>query len=805
MRLIACHVDNFGKLSNVNINFNEGINIINEQNGWGKSTLAAFLKAMLYGFDNKKEPGAFEKERKIYQPWQGGTYGGELDFQIDTRKYRISRTFGSTEKTDEFHLYNLDTNLECDDYTSNIGEEIFDIDRASFKRSIFIAQNDCASGTSDSINAKLGNLAENTNDINNFEHALNIIKNMMNKLSPNRITGSVKKRRNTITSLEHEIKGYDAAEIAVAEITEKLEEKRNQKVELQNIRQDYARALKVASEDSRRLELKKNYEMLSQEIEDCQKNYEEIRRQLPSQIPSDEILDEYMSKARNLQKSVIIADNLEFSEEEKAKFDKLSDQIGDRIPTDDQIDDMLIKAANIAKVKGEHGQLEMKLSQMESVAMLTDIDGELSTKPKKSSMVPIGIAMMIIGILCALGAFTYSLNTKQSALELIMLVIGGMGIIAAIAGIVLIVAGYQRNHLAARELLRKLEEREQQKRAKEEPIQEMKEQLETIESGITVLEDELKHFLRKYKMEYNEENAQPALYELKAQVAEYKRLKEQSAKEREAQIHCKAIQDEIRKFGLGFGIKFDGEITSELNRIQSKNTEAKLAQRALETALEKKKLFEEEHEIKAVLASAECPYTLEELNNMIREVDNRVEEVQESIEQYTRQLEDMQEQLDLRDEKEQELRNCLDLQEEEQHKYDILNLTSDFLAKSKEQFTARYMAPIADGFQKYYGILTGDDSRNWMVDANISLKMREQGEFRDVKWLSAGYRDLIGVCMRFALVDAMYPTEKPFLILDDPFVNLDDEKLSHGKQLLIALEKDYQAIYFTCHESREYQ
>ena len=61
------------------------------------------------------------------------------------------------------------------------------------------------------------------------------------------------------------------------------------------------------------------------------------------------------------------------------------------------------------------------------------------------------------------------------------------------------------------------------------------------------------------------------------------------------------------------------------------------------------------------------------------------------------------------------------------------------------------------------------------------------------------------MCMRFALVDAMYPTEKPFLILDDPFVNLDDEKLSHGKQLLIALEKEYQAIYFTCHESREYQ
>ena len=130
MRLIACHIDNFGKLSNLNINFNEGINIINEANGWGKSTLAAFLKVMLYGFDTKKEAGALDKERKLYKPWQGGTYGGELDIQVGDKQYRISRTFGATEKSDEFHLYDLSTMLETNDYSYAIGEEIFELDRA---------------------------------------------------------------------------------------------------------------------------------------------------------------------------------------------------------------------------------------------------------------------------------------------------------------------------------------------------------------------------------------------------------------------------------------------------------------------------------------------------------------------------------------------------------------------------------------------------------------------------------------------------------------------------------------------------
>ena len=59
MKLLSCHVDNFGKLSNLTLNFTDGINVINEANAWGKSTLAAFLKAMFYGLDAKKDPKAF--------------------------------------------------------------------------------------------------------------------------------------------------------------------------------------------------------------------------------------------------------------------------------------------------------------------------------------------------------------------------------------------------------------------------------------------------------------------------------------------------------------------------------------------------------------------------------------------------------------------------------------------------------------------------------------------------------------------------------------------------------------------------
>ena len=58
------------------------------------------------------------------------------------------------------------------------------------------------------------------------------------------------------------------------------------------------------------------------------------------------------------------------------------------------------------------------------------------------------------------------------------------------------------------------------------------------------------------------------------------------------------------------------------------------------------------------------------------------------------------------------------------------------------------------------------------------------------------------MCYRLALVKAMYPEEHTILILDDPFTNLDEEKLKNGLELIESICKNYQVLYFTCHDSR---
>ena len=63
MKLRSCHIDNFGKLSDLHLEFQDGVNLFHEPNAWGKSTLAAFLRVMFYGFKNENKKKLSEKER----------------------------------------------------------------------------------------------------------------------------------------------------------------------------------------------------------------------------------------------------------------------------------------------------------------------------------------------------------------------------------------------------------------------------------------------------------------------------------------------------------------------------------------------------------------------------------------------------------------------------------------------------------------------------------------------------------------------------------------------------------------------
>ena len=83
MKLIECYIEAFGKLEGAKYNFSDGLNTVKKDNGYGKTTLTVFIKAMLYGLDDTKKVKLEENDRKHYMPWQGGRCGGSLTSKRD--------------------------------------------------------------------------------------------------------------------------------------------------------------------------------------------------------------------------------------------------------------------------------------------------------------------------------------------------------------------------------------------------------------------------------------------------------------------------------------------------------------------------------------------------------------------------------------------------------------------------------------------------------------------------------------------------------------------------------------------------
>ena len=68
--------------------------------------------------------------------------------------------------------------------------------------------------------------------------------------------------------------------------------------------------------------------------------------------------------------------------------------------------------------------------------------------------------------------------------------------------------------------------------------------------------------------------------------------------------------------------------------------------------------------------------------------------------------------------------------------------------------------------------------------------------------ISAGTLDALTLCMRLALVDALFTKEQPFLLLDDPFVNLDDARTKRALELLQKISQQRQVVYLVCNSAR---
>ncbi len=160
MRIRELHIGRFGGLADRHFAPEPGLSLVFGSNEAGKSTILAFIHAMLYGLTGRAR-GISENERKRRLPWGEDRMGGWLVFEHAGRVYRIERTFGAVRRQDQRTLRDETTGEAIPlPGAREIGDWLFGVSEAEFDNTVCIRQLATADVQADDETlAKLANLA----------------------------------------------------------------------------------------------------------------------------------------------------------------------------------------------------------------------------------------------------------------------------------------------------------------------------------------------------------------------------------------------------------------------------------------------------------------------------------------------------------------------------------------------------------------------------------------------------------------------------------------------------------------------
>ena len=226
MKINKIYISAFGGLKDFTLELNDGLNVIYGNNEDGKSTVAAFIKAMFYG-TGRNSKNLADSTRLKYTPWDNSVMGGRIYFEHGGKRYCLEKEFRKSDSTDRITLTDLDSGKTLET-SENIGQQFFGLSSTAFERSLFIGngdfiKDDAATGE---INGKLSNIALTGSEDVSFKSVEKNILNTRNKLiSKSGKSGSYNEDLKTYESLCARLqKAEDDAKLK-SQLNDKAQEK----------------------------------------------------------------------------------------------------------------------------------------------------------------------------------------------------------------------------------------------------------------------------------------------------------------------------------------------------------------------------------------------------------------------------------------------------------------------------------------------------------------------------------------------------------------------------------------------------
>lgn len=856
MIIEKCYVSNFGTLSDKTFNFDKNLTCILEENGQGKTTLAYFIAAMFYGLESTRKTKLDENIRKKYLPWNNGNYGGNIDFRTEKGHFRIERFFGDE---DEFSLIDLNSEKESNVYSAAAGEEIFGIGFDSFLRSVFMPQTNISAGITADIGAKLTNLIDDTDDINNFDTVIEKLENKRKTYALQRGRGGlIADTEDKIAIIQNKIASAQISSKRLVEYTENLRVLKEKHDDLSTQKSVVHKKLQqsaFAEADSLK---KKSFLETENNLNEIKSQIESLNVFFKNGIPEIEEIEKIKEEIKTQTEIVASVKELQKTTANDERFTELQKFFANRIPSDSEITEIVNTAENyktgIAKLEtltastpqisedltkhfengipsdNEIDKIKFKihtLTELEANINVTEVVPQKTKKTPTALFLILAIVFAAIGVICVLKPIT--------ALAIVSFVL--MFLSLCFAGF-----SYFKNYLSA-----KLDNKQGGVIAPEisaKKIQ-LNEEISTFLlkynfdntdirlsfSSLVLAEQEFLRatkqleFYKKQLAEQQEENNRN-LKALKQTLSEYfddefefsqvATLQNNFSEFCTLNIHYGDKEKSIEKYKTDYK-KSDEVVNAWLEKygfikpqnlgefLQTVlNCKEKLAN--LENEL---KITEEKYNaLKSELSESSEPQndiieSVEELKAKDNSLENAIKSVESSIIEVNKQINTVADDADLLADLMYE-KDELNLKiEDYKHKFEILGKTIDFLKKAKNKLSDSYLKDVKGGFEHYFTALLGNNNTEFLLDNNLNLKIVENGKGKDAAYYSQGYKDIFDICLRLSLIDAVFENERPIMILDDPFVNLDDAKTKEALQLLKKLSENLQIIYLTCNTSRK--
>ena len=194
-------INSFAGLKEVLVEPSEGINLITAPNESGKSTLAAFIKFIFYGFAGARQQSISENEKKKFLPWDMQHVGGAIVIRTPRGRYRIERVFALPSR-DSVTIIDTATGRQVfsglcpGEHFFGVGEEVFS--KSVFFRQLFVPQNG-----DDDLAEQLRNLIFSADEQTSMTKAQKKLKDDKNSLV-SRTNGNIPALRREFEELSAE-------------------------------------------------------------------------------------------------------------------------------------------------------------------------------------------------------------------------------------------------------------------------------------------------------------------------------------------------------------------------------------------------------------------------------------------------------------------------------------------------------------------------------------------------------------------------------------------------------------------------